>query len=39
MGERLRSATGIKLKSIATPKLQSLANSGIAFERPPAPTS
>ena len=39
MGDRLRSATGIKLKSIATPKLQSFANSGMAFESPPAPTS
>ena len=33
------SATGILLKSIATPRSESLANSGIALDRPPAPTS
>ena len=33
------SATGILLKSIATPRSESLANSGMALDRPPAPTS
>ena len=33
------SARGIFLKSTLAPMLQSFANSGIAFERPPAPTS
>ena len=33
------STIGILFRSIVAPKLQSFASSGIAFDKPPAPTS
>ena len=39
IGDIERSAHGMSLRFIRTPSSLSLASSGIAFERPPAPTS
>ena len=39
MGDMAGSETGILSSSILTPRSESFASSGMAFDNPPAPTS